>query len=107
MSANEHSKGEAVTLEQRTWRLNDEKINDLQVESINRLIKRAKAAHFVDVRVRINGQFEWFEADWIKHMRPHMPWYRRAWNRIWCALDDHGGIDNHGNCKRCGAKGVL
>jgi hypothetical protein len=27
--------------------------------------------------------------------------------QLWCALDGHGGIDNDGNCKRCGAKDVL
>jgi hypothetical protein len=91
----------------RVWRLTDEKINDLQVDSIDRLIQRANAAHYVDVRVRINGEYEWFQADWIKHIAPVVPWYRRAWLRIWCTLDDHGGIDSHGNCKRCGAKVVL
>lgn len=55
---------------ERYWRLTDEKINDIQVQSIDHLIKRAKAAHFVNVRVRINGKWEEFEADWIKHLKP-------------------------------------
>jgi hypothetical protein len=52
------------------WKLTDEKINELQVDSINRLIQRCKAAHFVNVQVRINGRFEIFEADWLKHLTP-------------------------------------
>lgn len=50
------------------WKLTDAKINDLQVASIDRLIPRCKLAHFVNVRVRINGRWEEYEADWIKHM---------------------------------------
>lgn len=50
------------------WRLTTEKINDLQIDSIKRLIPRCKAAHFVNVRVRINGTWEEYQADWIKHM---------------------------------------
>lgn len=50
------------------WSLTDEKINDLQVASIDRLISRCKLAHFTNVRVRINGRWEEYEADWIKHM---------------------------------------
>jgi hypothetical protein len=45
-----------------------DKINELQIDSIERLIKRTRGAHFTDVRVRINGQYEAYEADWIKHM---------------------------------------
>lgn len=52
-----------------SWRLTDEHINSLQVASVDRLIKRAKAAHYVNVRVRINGDWEEHEADWIKHMK--------------------------------------
>lgn len=51
------------------WELTDEKINELQVASIDRLIERCKRAHFVNVQVRINGQFETFEADWLKHLK--------------------------------------
>ena len=50
------------------WRLTTEKINDLQIDSIKRLIPLCKAAHFVNVRVRINGTWEEYQADWIKHM---------------------------------------
>ena len=43
-------------------------INHLQRDSILRTIKRTKQAHFTNVEIRINGQYECEEADWIKHM---------------------------------------
>jgi len=50
------------------WLLTDKNINALQVDSIQRLIDRLKHAHHTDLCVRINGQDEWFQADWLKHM---------------------------------------
>ena len=50
------------------WLLTDKNINSIQVDSIQRLIDRLKHAHHTDIRVRINGHDEWFEADWLKHM---------------------------------------
>jgi hypothetical protein len=50
------------------WLLTDKNINLLQVDSIQRLIDRLKHAHHTDLRVRINGQDEWFQADWLEHM---------------------------------------
>lgn len=52
------------------WTLTDAKLNELQVDTINRLIQRCKGAHYVDVLVRINGQDERFQADWLKHLKP-------------------------------------
>lgn len=46
-----------------------DRINDLQITSIRRLIARAKGAHMTDIDMRINGQNERHEADWLKHMR--------------------------------------
>ena len=43
-------------------------INSLQVESIKRLVARTKHAHMTDVRIRINGNYEYFEADWLKYV---------------------------------------
>jgi len=40
----------------------------VQVDSIQRLINRLNHAHHTDLCVRINGQDEWFQADWLKHM---------------------------------------
>ena len=60
------------------WVITDENINSLQVASIQRLIDRLKHAHHTDLRVRINGQDEWFQADWIKHLQrthPSRPWH--------------------------------
>jgi hypothetical protein len=50
------------------WLLTDKNINSIQVDSIQRLIDRLKHAHHTDLCVRINGQDEWFQADWLKHM---------------------------------------
>lgn len=101
-----------MTKKKVSWQLTDERINDIQVDSIDRLIARAKNAHFVDVRVRINGKDELFQADWLKHLqriRRRLPW----WQRLLCALDGHGGVvpadgshvytaDQKLLCKRCG-----
>lgn len=43
-------------------------VNSLQVESIKRLVVRTKHAHMTDVRARINGNYEYFEADWLKYV---------------------------------------
>lgn len=50
------------------WHLSATKINAIQQSSISELVKRCKAAHYVDVHVRINGNWEVFQADWIKHL---------------------------------------
>lgn len=44
------------------------KINDIQLESMCRAIKRCRGAHFTDLKIRINGQDEHYQADWFKHM---------------------------------------
>ena len=60
--------GQEIEQEPVAWLLTDKKINSLQVDDIHRLIDRLKHAHHTDLCVRINGQDEWFEADWLKHM---------------------------------------
>ena len=55
------------------WLLTEKNINSLQVDSIQLLINRLKHAHHTDLCVRINGQDEWFQADWLKHMVRAMP----------------------------------
>ena len=50
------------------WKLSADRINKLQQASIEALVRRCKQAHFVDVVVRINGKYEVFQADWIKHL---------------------------------------
>lgn len=49
-------------------KLDDNKVNDLQVRSIKRLIERAKHAHYTNIYMRINGADELVEADWLKHL---------------------------------------
>jgi hypothetical protein len=44
------------------------KINEPQCESIERTVERCKHAHHTDLQIRINGAYEYAEADWIKHM---------------------------------------
>jgi hypothetical protein len=65
------------------WLLTDKNINSIQVDSIQRLINRLNHAHHTDIRVRINGQDEWFEADWLKHMVRVTPP-----QRTWVGLTD-------------------
>jgi hypothetical protein len=50
------------------FELDTDKINSLQLESLRKQIKRTKHAHFTNLQVRINGEFEYHEADWIKHL---------------------------------------
>jgi hypothetical protein len=50
--------------------LTDEHINSLQASSVGKLIERAKHAHMTDIKLRINGEDEWYEADWIKRLQP-------------------------------------
>jgi hypothetical protein len=53
------------------FELNDDYINDLQRQSIIRLIERLKHAHYTDIviKTRINADDKIFEADWLKHLR--------------------------------------
>lgn len=30
--------------------------------------KNLKDVHFIDIRVRRNGEYEWYEGDWIKYL---------------------------------------
>ena len=60
------------------WLITDEKINSLQVDSIQRLIDRARHAHMTDIKLRINGQDEWYQADWLKHLTRTTP-PQRTW----------------------------
>jgi len=50
------------------WLIDDKSINHLQIKTIQRLIERSNHAHMTDIKLRINGQDEWYEGDWIKHM---------------------------------------
>ena len=73
----------AQTQEPVAWLITDEKINSLQVNSIQRLIDRARHANMTDIKLRINGQDEWFQADWLKHLTRTAPP-----QRTWVGLTD-------------------
>lgn len=62
--------GEDMEHELIAWLITDENINHLQVSSIQRLIDRCKHAHHVDIHLRINGQDEVVQADWLKFLGP-------------------------------------
>ena len=55
------------------WLITDENINSIQIASIQRLIDRARHAHMTDIKLRINGQDEWHQADWLKHLTRTTP----------------------------------
>lgn len=68
MQAEPQDKGSPVA-----WLLTDRHINDLQVDSVQRLIDRARHAHFTDLIIRINGKDERYQADWLKHLKRAAP----------------------------------
>jgi hypothetical protein len=70
------------------WLITDEKINSLQVDSIQRLIDRARHAHMTDIKLRINGQDEWYQADWLKHLTRTTPP-----QRTWVGLTDEDFLE--------------
>jgi len=55
------------------WILPGDKVNQPQAETIERTIRLAKHAHYVNVRIRVNGEWQELEADWIKHLRLPVP----------------------------------
>ena len=75
------------------WLLIDKNINSLQVDSIQRLIDRLKHAHHTDLCVRINGQDEWFQADWLKHIIRVTPPQPEQELVAWRTFDGEGGYD--------------
>ena len=60
---------EQMPTDQKVWCMTDQRINDLQADSIDRVIERCRHAHFTDLRIRTNGNDEWVQADWLKHLR--------------------------------------
>lgn len=50
------------------WFLPAARINNLQQDSVREQIRLAKAAHYTNLRIRINGEWRELEADWIKHL---------------------------------------
>ena len=68
------------------WLITDENINSIQIASIQRLIDRARHAHMADLKLRINGEDEWYELDWLKHLTratpPQRTWVGLDWNEM-------------------------
>jgi hypothetical protein len=55
-------------LPQYGWYLPRAKLNELQEKSISSTIKRCKQADFINLKIRINGDWEEVEADWVEHL---------------------------------------
>ena len=91
---------EALAQEQEpvAWLITDEKINSLQVDSIQRLVDRARHAHMTDIKLRINGQDEWHQADWLKHLTRTTPPQRTEQNFCSRCGKRVGGIDSIHTC---------
>lgn len=50
-------------------KIDEKHLNDVMRQGIAILIGRARGAHYTNAQVRINGQDELHEADWIKHLK--------------------------------------
>jgi hypothetical protein len=83
------------TQEPVAWLITDEKINSLQVDSIQRLIDRARHAHMTDIKLRINGQDEWHQADWLKHLTRTTPPQSEQEPVAWMFQHDETGRMNY------------
>lgn len=55
---------------QEGWFLPKDKLNSLQHASVDLITQRARGAHMTDIDMRINGQNEHHQADWLKHLQP-------------------------------------
>lgn len=55
------------------WFLPRSALNDLQIETLMRLLAHASRANEIDCKLRKDGHDFWYEADFIKHMRPYSP----------------------------------
>ena len=43
-------------------------LNDLQIESIRKLIEIKDVIHYINITVRVNGEDRIFEGDWLKNI---------------------------------------
>jgi len=50
------------------FELDTSNINYIQLETLLRTIERSKHAHFTNVHLRINGDDQYEEADWLKYI---------------------------------------
>lgn len=49
--------------------IDDRHLNEPMKKGMKKTISAAKHAHFTNVKIRINGEWREYEADWIKHIK--------------------------------------
>ena len=49
--------------------IDDRNLNESMRESMIKTIQIAKRAHFTNIKIKINGEWKEFEADWVKHIQ--------------------------------------
>lgn len=49
------------------FEIDTDKINELQLSSMLKIIERAKHVSWTNIQFRVNGEMEYKEADWLKH----------------------------------------
>ena len=68
--------------------LHDQKFSKDTIEYIERIVTQTRGCHFANLRVRINGEWKEYEADWAYKMDKLLPllramqeprWYRWMW----------------------------
>ncbi len=42
-------------------------VSELQIETLERMLKIAKGSHWIDITMRANGENFAFQADWLKN----------------------------------------
>lgn len=48
--------------------LDGAKLNKPASDDLDEVIRKCKQAHFTNIKIRINGEWEEHEADWIKYL---------------------------------------
>lgn len=43
-------------------------LNEPQLETLRRLKRWINGAHYTDICMRINGEDQWYQGDWLKYM---------------------------------------
>lgn len=55
----------------------------------NQILKdMAPHTHYIDIRIRLNGEYYWFEGDFLKHVLPHVT-FKRLDHEITATLEGH------------------
>ena len=48
----------------------------------------APHTHFIEIRIRYDGDYYWFEGDWLKTVLPHLK-FKRIEHDVSCNIADH------------------